>query len=133
MRIGASAVCGKFRRSCLRAAPEHPELLRVPRFCDEREHTEARPVSPRTRPRDLDGDGLADVIGFGSGNVYTSLNQGISGFAPVTVAVPGLGNDQGFTNTSSIRSVADVNGDGLPDVVVIGADNVQVALRTATG
>src|ERR1043166_4852212 len=46
--------------------------------------------------RDLNGDGLADVIGYGNGNVYTSLNQGINGFAAVTVALPGFGNDQGY-------------------------------------
>jgi len=78
--------------------------------------------------RDVDADGKVDLVGFGNDGVWLMANQGNS-FAAPTMVVAGLGNNQGFNNTNSIRTLADVNGDGRPDLVVFGPSSVQVSLK----
>jgi hypothetical protein len=56
--------------------------------------------------RDLNGDGLADVIGFGNDNVYMSLNQGSNGFAPVTVALPIISSMWSGSTTTRCSGIA---------------------------
>ena len=78
--------------------------------------------------RDVDADGKVDLVGFGDTGVWLMASQANS-FAAPTLVVNGLGNNQGFTNANSIRTLADVNGDGRPDLVVFGPSSVQVSLK----
>jgi hypothetical protein len=81
---------------------------------------------------DVNGDGLPDIVGFGSTGVAVSLNSGTS-FGPHTLwnSYFGASSAAGVWNNESIapRHLADVNGDGLPDVVGFGGTGVAVALN----
>jgi len=81
---------------------------------------------------DVNGDGLPDIVGFGDAGAYVSLNTGTS-FAPGTLWVASYGKSVGW-NDSNIypRMLADVNGDGLPDIVGFASDGVYVSLNTGT-
>lgn len=87
-----------------------------------------------TYPRvlaDMNGDGLADVVGFGADGVYVALSTG-SNFGPASIWVAQFSPAQGWSNDNSFpRFVIDVNGDGLPDVV--GFDNLGVVVSLNTG
>lgn len=78
--------------------------------------------------RDVNADRHADLIGFGIGGVWLALNEG-NAFAEPRLVISNLGNSQGFTGANSVRTMADVNGDGRPDLVVFGKDSVLVSLK----
>ncbi|RTL56533.1 MAG: hypothetical protein EKK46_04160, partial [Rhodocyclaceae bacterium] len=89
-------------------------------------------VNPRMM-QDINGDGLPDVVGFANGGVYVGLNTG-SGFSPAVLWLADFGVNAGYTNMDSApRAMADVNGDGLPDLVGFKSDGTYVALNTGTG
>lgn len=89
-------------------------------------------VAPRL-VGDVNGDGLPDIIGFGSTGVMVSLNTG-SGFAAATRWIAEFGTAQGWTNNNvHPRQVIDVNGDGRPDIVGFGPSGVMVSLNTGNG
>ena len=79
---------------------------------------------------DVDGDGLADLIGFKNG-VQVSLNTGTD-FAAPQVWLDDLDAAHGWQIKQHLRRIVDVNGDQLPDIVGF-RDGVQVALNTGTG
>ena len=83
---------------------------------------------------DVDGDGKADVVGFGAKGVYVSLSTGAS-FAPPVRWIVGYGYSAGgWTSQDKYpRMLADVNGDGLADVIGFGAKGVYVSLSTGSG
>ena len=82
----------------------------------------------------MNGDGMADIVGFGSHNVFVSLATGGGHFAPSTVEVPLFGTNTGWTSDDTYpREVADVNGDGMADIVGFGSHNVFVSLATGGG
>jgi hypothetical protein len=73
---------------------------------------------------DVNKDGYLDLIlGFGGGSVaYVYLGNGTGTFTyDVSLSGPG---DNGF------NLVADVNGDGIPDILVSGFDSLSVYLGT---
>ncbi|MEP6895894.1 MAG: VCBS repeat-containing protein, partial [Chloroflexota bacterium] len=76
---------------------------------------------------DVDGDGKADVIGFGQNGVYVALSNGV-GFNPVSKWITAFDLAHGWTVAGFVRTVGDVNGDGKADVVGFGQDGVYVAL-----
>ncbi|WP_449283287.1 FG-GAP-like repeat-containing protein [Leucobacter sp.] len=87
-----------------------------------------------THPRaliDVNGDGMADVVGFASGGVYVSTSTG-SELRPATRWSSQFGSATGWDVRFHPRTLADVNGDGLPDVVGFAAGGVYVALGTGT-
>ncbi|NBW51746.1 MAG: hypothetical protein EBR49_16985, partial [Betaproteobacteria bacterium] len=82
---------------------------------------------------DVNGDGLPDIVGFGPSGMRVALNNG-SGFDPATTMLSDFSVAQSWADNDTVpRQLADVNGDGLPDVVGFKADGVYVALNTRTG
>lgn len=85
------------------------------------------------RLADVNGDGAADVVGFGYG-LWVALSQGDN--QPPRGAVrfaPAVGWSSSFTGPAwetRPRFVADVNADGCADAVGISTTDVQVALAS---
>ncbi|MBD2512911.1 VCBS repeat-containing protein [Nostoc muscorum FACHB-395] len=76
-------------------------------------------LTPRTLA-DVNGDGRADIIGFAGDGVRVALANGDGTFANAISALPGdYGvNVQGWGDDNLVpRKVADINGDGLADIV----------------
>jgi hypothetical protein len=80
----------------------------------------------------MNGDGLADIVGFGDGGVFVSLAAPGGSFGSASLKL----NNFGFVGGGWVsedkypRHVADVNGDGLADVVGFGHSGVWVSLAT---
>jgi hypothetical protein len=86
---------------------------------------------------DVDGDGKADIIGFGANGVIVSLATGNGHFAAPVVGINNFGflaGAGGWTSENQYpRLVADVNGDHMADIVGFGANGVIVSLATGNG
>lgn len=81
---------------------------------------------------DVNGDGLADIVGFSSGGVYVALSEG-DHFSAQTLWLSGYGTNAGWANQNTHpRMLADVDGDGLPDLVGFSSASVSVALNKRT-
>jgi len=83
---------------------------------------------------DVNGDGLDDVVGFGNNGVLVALSNG-SGFGAAELWLGDFGVVAGGWTSFDRhpRTVADVNGDGLDDVVGFGHNGVLVALSNGSG
>ncbi len=91
-----------------------------------------------TYPRgvaDIDGDGRADLIGFGSAGLFAALSNGDGTFGETFLAYNGFGASNaagGWANDDLYpRTIADVNGDGLQDLIGFGSAGVSIALGQA--
>jgi hypothetical protein len=83
---------------------------------------------------DLTGDGLADIIGFGNAGVWVALNNGAGSFHPPAFVLADFGYDAGGWRVDRhVRLLADLTGDGLPDIVGFGNDGVWVAFGNGNG
>ncbi|KAJ2914372.1 hypothetical protein MD484_g6043, partial [Candolleomyces efflorescens] len=88
---------------------------------------------PRTLA-DLTGKGRADIVGFGDGGVYVALSNGDGTFQPAKLALQDFGAVAGgWDSTKHLRYVADVNGDGLADIVGFGEAGFYIALGNGDG
>jgi hypothetical protein len=86
--------------------------------------------SPRTTG-DVDGDGRDDLLGFGTKGVQVSYHRADGSFTDPVQTVDDFGWAQGWTVERHLREVADVNGDGIDDVVGFGDAGVSVAYGRA--
>jgi len=81
---------------------------------------------------DVNGDGMADAVGFGYAGVYVALSNGTS-FAPTATQWTGaFSYNAGWRVDQHPRMLADVNGDDKADAVGFGYAGVYVALSNGT-
>jgi Peptidase M10 serralysin C terminal len=85
---------------------------------------------------DVDGNGYADIVGFAQAGVYVSLNTQLGASAPALVAGSSFWGTQtgGWSSQDAFpRELADVNGDGMADIVGFAQGGVYVSLATGNG
>jgi len=83
---------------------------------------------------DVNGDGKADLVGFGTAGTYVALSNGDGTFAPAQLVLNDFGANQGLTsNDSSSRLVVDVNGDHIADIVGFGRAGTMIAFGKGDG
>jgi len=79
---------------------------------------------------DVDHDGRGDLVGFGNDGVVIARSSPGGGFYEGARVISDFGNSQGWTNAGTVRTVADINGDGKLDVVGFGLSDVKVSLNS---
>jgi hypothetical protein len=89
--------------------------------------------SPTVLPRvlgDVNGDGILDIVGFGNSATYTALGSNDAAGKTTWSIAPALtigdfGVAQGWTNAPTVRTLADMDGDGRAELVVSGGSGTQ--------
>ncbi len=84
---------------------------------------------------DVNGDGKADIVGFGAAGTYVALATGGGHFGGTTLELAAFGATAGGWLSDDVfpRKLADVNGDGMADIVGFGSGGVQISLATGSG
>ena len=76
---------------------------------------------------DVNGDGRADIVGFGYRGVSVAYSQGYGSFSPVAVKAADFGRLQGWRDELHVRTLGDIDGDGIQDLVGFGNDGAFVS------
>ncbi|MFH8805072.1 FG-GAP-like repeat-containing protein [Streptomyces sp. NPDC017936] len=79
------------------------------------------------------GDGAVDIVGFGPQGTVVSRGNGDGTFASPQLVLNDFGLAQGWTGTKHLRLLADVTGDGNPDIVGFGDEGVWVSHNRGDG
>lgn len=82
---------------------------------------------------DIDGDGKADLIGFGDAGVWTAIGDGSGGFGPAQFVFAKYGYNQGWRVELHPRFVADLKKDSRADLILFGSDGVWTAFQNPDG
>ena len=83
---------------------------------------------------DIRNTGRADIVGFGNNGVLVSLNKGDGEFTPPKLALGDFGyHAGGWRMDKHLRFLADINGNGLLDIVGFGDQHVFVAYNNGDG
>ncbi|GAB2923782.1 FG-GAP-like repeat-containing protein [Streptomyces sp. NPDC058869] len=75
----------------------------------------------------------AYVIGFGQQGVVVAHGRGDGTFEPARLVLNDFGRAQGWTGRKHLRLLADLTGDGTPDIVGFGDEGVWVAHALSDG
>ena len=83
---------------------------------------------PRTLA-DVNGDNMADIVGFASSGVMVSLATGNGHFAAPTFELPAFAPGAGGWSSDDLypRTLADVTGDNMADIVGFASSGVYVS------
>jgi hypothetical protein len=87
---------------------------------------------PRFLLRTTDG-GAVDIVGFGPQGVVVSRGRGDGTFEPSKLVLNDFGHAQEWTGRKHLRFLADVTGDGTPDIVGFGDEGVWVSHNRGDG
>ncbi|MUN62831.1 VCBS repeat-containing protein [Kocuria sediminis] len=82
---------------------------------------------------DVNGDGRADVVGFGNTGVQIAFGQANGTFSTPRTSVRDFGAAQGWRNDRHVRTLADLDGDRRDDIVGFGNAGVYVAYSRGDG
>ncbi|MEX5307359.1 VCBS repeat-containing protein [Kocuria sp. CPCC 205258] len=82
---------------------------------------------------DVNGDGRADVVGFGDAGTWVSYARPDGTFSAAALKVRDFGHDQGWRTDRHPRQLADVDGDGRADVVGFGDAGTWVSYARPDG
>lgn len=82
---------------------------------------------------DVNGDGMADIVGFGAAGVRVSLSTGSQMTRSTLWTTEALFAARNIDPARHERAAADVNGDGLTDAVLFSDQGVMVALSHGAG
>lgn len=92
-------------------------------------------TTQETMPRflgDVNGDGRADLVGINDTGVWVSLSDTNTFAASVLWSADFMANNGWTSQDTTPRMLADVNGDGMLDIVGFGPNGVAVALSETT-
>ncbi|MFE9296201.1 FG-GAP-like repeat-containing protein [Streptomyces niveus] len=87
---------------------------------------------PRFMVRTTSG-GAPDIVGFGPQGMVVARGRGDGTFEPSQLILNDYGQAQGWTGEKHLRLLADVTGDGNPDIVGFGNEGVWVSHNKGDG